>query len=51
MVKESRGKGLGSYMMKFMEEAGRAFGMRKSMLTVFKSNDRALQFYKRLGYA
>ena len=45
-----RGHGLGQRMMQIMESAGRSVGMQRSMLTVFKSNQEAFRFYKRIGY-
>ncbi|KAJ3322426.1 N-alpha-acetyltransferase 40 [Blyttiomyces sp. JEL0837] len=47
---EVRGRKLGAFMMNYLEMGGRIFGMRKSMLTVFKQNERAFKFYKTLGY-
>ncbi|KAJ5503353.1 hypothetical protein N7463_006227 [Penicillium fimorum] len=46
----ARGRGVGRLLMGQMEGIGRAVGLKKSMLTVFKSNEIARQFYKRLGY-
>jgi ribosomal protein S18 acetylase RimI-like enzyme len=46
----ARGRGVGSVLMKRMEAIGRAVGLEKAMLTVFKSNDVACRFYERLGY-
>ena len=46
----ARGRGVGSVLMKRMEEIGRAVGLEKAMLTVFKSNVLACRFYERLGY-
>ncbi|KAJ3054051.1 N-alpha-acetyltransferase 40 [Rhizophlyctis rosea] len=47
---DARGKGLGAYLMNLIEEVGTAWGMRKVMLTAFKSNVSAMAFYKRLGW-
>lgn len=49
--KTVRGLGAGKYLVETMEEIGRNVGVEKSMLTVFKSNEGALRFYERLGYA
>lgn len=46
----ARGQGDGRLLMGRMEEIGRSVGLEKSMLTVFKSNERAIRFYERLGY-
>lgn len=45
-----RGKGIGKWMMAQVERIGQRAGMRMAMLTVFRSNDRAVRFYKSLGY-
>jgi len=45
-----RGKGAGKHLMLLFEEIGRRVGLEKAMLTVFKSNTVARQFYERLGY-
>jgi len=42
--------GLGKLMMKRLEEIAQNTKMRKIMLTVFKSNMHARQFYDRLGF-
>lgn len=47
---EVRGQGIGGKLMGRMEEVGRAVGVEKAMLTVFKSNGVATRFYERLGY-
>ncbi|KAJ5108098.1 hypothetical protein N7456_004773 [Penicillium angulare] len=47
---EARGRGLGGLLMKTMEEIGRSIGLEKAMLTVFKSNVAACQFYEKGGY-
>lgn len=51
-LKESaRGKGLGEYLMKLLEEIGKRWQMDKVMLTVFKANKGAFDFYiKKLGF-
>ncbi|KAJ5373949.1 hypothetical protein N7517_005955 [Penicillium concentricum] len=46
----ARGRGVGRLLMDQMEGIGRAVGLEKSMLTVFKSNEIARRFYERLGY-
>lgn len=46
----ARGKGLGKLLMDRMEEIGRRVGLEKAMLTVFKSNTTAREFYRRGGY-
>ncbi|KGO75689.1 Acyl-CoA N-acyltransferase [Penicillium italicum] len=46
----ARGRGVGKLLMSQMEGIGRAVGLEKSMLTVFKSNENARRFYERLGY-
>ncbi|KAJ5964369.1 uncharacterized protein N7479_004245 [Penicillium vulpinum] len=46
----ARGRGIGKLLMDQMEGIGRAVGLEKSMLTVFKSNEIARRFYERLGY-
>ncbi|ORY51338.1 hypothetical protein BCR33DRAFT_780334 [Rhizoclosmatium globosum] len=50
LIPEARNTGLGATLMKIQEETGRLFQLRRSMLTVFKKNDGAMRFYKRLGY-
>lgn len=46
----ARGRGLGGFLMGRMEEIGRLVGLEKAMLTVFKCNEMARQFYERGGY-
>ncbi|KAF6226857.1 hypothetical protein HO133_008298 [Letharia lupina] len=45
-----RGRGVGKRLMGHLEEVGRKAGVEKAMLTVFKRNKAAMQFYERLGY-
>lgn len=45
-----QGQGLGGLLMARYEEIGRRVGLEKAMLTVFKSNERAWNFYKKLRY-
>jgi N-alpha-acetyltransferase 40 len=45
-----RGTGLGGHFMRVLEDIGRNVGVKKSMLTVFKSNKKAVGFYYKLGY-
>ena len=48
---ELQGLGLGKQLMSILEGAGEIAEVKKSMLTVFKANKKALRFYKKLGYA
>ncbi|CAO3687321.1 unnamed protein product [Umbelopsis vinacea] len=43
--KKERGKGLGEHFMKLLEEIGKCWKMDKVMLTVFKANTKAFNFY------
>jgi N-alpha-acetyltransferase 40 len=45
-----RGKGFGRLLMSLVESLGAELGLSKSMLTVFRSNARAADWYHRLGY-
>ena len=45
-----RRKGVGQILMRVTEDMGRKIGLSKVMLTVFKSNQKALGLYRRLGY-
>ncbi len=45
-----QGKGLGRMMMEVMEMTGSKVGVEKAMLTVFRSNNRAVEAYKCWGY-
>jgi N-alpha-acetyltransferase 40 len=47
---EWQGYGCGGEMMDVVEQVGRNVGVEKAMLTVYKSNDRAVQWYGRRGY-
>jgi ribosomal protein S18 acetylase RimI-like enzyme len=46
----ARGRGLGGLLMGRMEGIGRLIGLEKAMLTVFKSNVAAREFYRKGGY-
>ncbi|KAJ5675583.1 hypothetical protein N7462_008480 [Penicillium macrosclerotiorum] len=46
----ARGRGLGALLMSRMEGIGRLVGVEKAMLTVFKANMTARQFYEKGGY-
>ena len=50
LCEEMRGKGAGKWMMRQVEKIGRRAGLEKTMLTVFRSNEAAIRFYKTLGY-
>lgn len=50
LAAEARGRGLGGLLMGRMEEVGKRVGLKKAMLTVFKSNVVACEFYFRGGY-
>ena len=49
-VTEWQGKGLGQKLMTVVEDIGDSVGVEKAMLTVFKSNARAVAWYGKLGY-
>ncbi|KAJ3104103.1 hypothetical protein HDU97_009552 [Phlyctochytrium planicorne] len=49
IVPNWQSRGLGTILMKALEKLGAHFEMSKSMLTVFKSNEQALTFYKKHG--
>ncbi|RMZ90169.1 hypothetical protein DV736_g2587, partial [Chaetothyriales sp. CBS 134916] len=46
----SQGKGYGRRLMDYVEAIGQSVGVKKAMLTVFRSNQRAVSVYERLGY-
>lgn len=46
----TQGRGLGRQLMMLFEDIGRRVGLEKAMLTVFRANENAVQFYYRLGY-
>jgi ribosomal protein S18 acetylase RimI-like enzyme len=50
LMPESQGQGLGEELMARFERVGARIGLEKAMLTVFKSNRRAMTFYQRVGY-
>ncbi|OZJ06619.1 hypothetical protein BZG36_00315 [Bifiguratus adelaidae] len=51
LISEVSGKGIGSHLMKLLEDIGRAWDMEKAMLTVFRANQGAFHFYReKLGY-
>ncbi|KAJ5225346.1 hypothetical protein N7468_006571 [Penicillium chermesinum] len=50
LATEARGKGIGGLLMSTMEGIGRLIGLEKAMLTVFRSNTAARQFYEKGGY-
>ncbi len=50
LMPEVQSQGLGEELMERFERIGRVIGLEKAMLTVFKSNSRALKFYTRVGY-
>jgi N-alpha-acetyltransferase 40 len=45
-----RGKGVGKRMMELMEMIGARVGVEKAMLTVFRSNERAIRAYRKWVY-
>ncbi|KAL4820555.1 acyl-CoA N-acyltransferase [Aspergillus spinulosporus] len=51
LMPEVQGQGLGEELIERFEKIGRRIGLEKTMLTVFKSNSRAIKFYTRMGYA
>ena len=47
----AQGRGLGQLLMEKFQDIGRRVGLEKAMLTVFKSNSKAMRLYERLGYS
>lgn len=45
-----KGKGLGKKLVNLVESIGQNVGVTKAMLTVFRANNRAVDWYHRLGY-
>ncbi|KAL5359164.1 acyl-CoA N-acyltransferase [Aspergillus floccosus] len=50
LLPSAQGRGLGEMLMKRFADLGRRVGVEKAMLTVFKSNIKAIRLYKKLGY-
>lgn len=46
-----RGQGIGAVLMNEVESIGQRVGVEKCMLTVFRSNKKAVRWYERLGYS
>ena len=51
LIPTEQGRGLGRLLMQKLEDIGRRIGLEKAMLTVFKSNSKAMRLYERLGYS
>lgn len=45
-----RKRGVGSRLLELLEQAGRTARVRKAMLTVFRANTTAVEFYEKRGY-
>lgn len=45
-----QGQGIGMHLMMLLRSIGVNIGLEKAMLTCFRSNRRALRFYKSIGY-
>jgi diamine N-acetyltransferase len=50
VAEEHRGRGIGRRTMEFVEETARTLGVNAVHLEVSKSNDAALELYRRAGY-
>lgn len=50
LIKSIRGKGLGKFMMQVLEMLALKAKMKKVLLTVFKANERAVNFFNKLKY-
>ena len=50
LKQEVRGIGLGSHLLSVIEHFAKDAGLRKTMLTVFTTNESAERFYRKLGY-
>jgi N-alpha-acetyltransferase 40 len=46
-----QGKGVGRHLLRAVETIGANVGVEKIMLTVFKANERAANWYRKSGYA
>ncbi|GIJ82262.1 hypothetical protein Asppvi_000768 [Aspergillus pseudoviridinutans] len=47
---KAQGLGIGMHLMMLLRSIGLKIGLEKAMLTCFRSNHRALRFYKSIGY-
>jgi ribosomal protein S18 acetylase RimI-like enzyme len=47
---KAQGLGIGMHLMMLLRSIGLKIGLEKGMLTCFRSNHRALRFYKSIGY-
>lgn len=45
-----RGRGLGGHLLRMVESIGTSVGVYKTMLTVFRSNDKTVKWYNKEGY-
>ncbi|WP_052807416.1 GNAT family N-acetyltransferase [Risungbinella massiliensis] len=50
VIEEAQGKGIAQKLMKFAEDWARKRGLEQICLNVFRSNDRAYDLYRYLGY-
>ncbi|KAK2882425.1 hypothetical protein FQN49_000377 [Arthroderma sp. PD_2] len=50
LAPEVQHKGVGKQLLRIFEDVGRNVGLRKGMLTVFKSNQSAIRFYEQIGF-
>lgn len=50
LASASRGQGIGKVLLNMIEQIGRRIKVEKVMLTVFKSNKRAVKWYDRMAY-
>lgn len=50
LTKSARGKGLGGFLMRTVENVAKEAGLDKVMLTCFLSNENALSFYRKHGF-
>ena len=51
VIKEYQGFGIGNYLLNLTEEKGKLMKTKKSVLTVFKTNKTAIDFYTKKGYS
>lgn len=50
LTEAARGKGVGGFLMRVIQEVAKEAGVEKLMLTCFLSNVNALSFYRKLGF-